>query len=70
MARPKSEYSRGEHPNSRANLRPFGTLPREEQRKLSVKGGKKSGHTRGFYCSLRKFDIESLETEYKDMWGD
>jgi hypothetical protein len=46
MARPKSRYGRGEHPNSRANLRKFGTLTEKEQHKLSVKGGKVSGEVR------------------------
>lgn len=54
MARPKSRYGRGEHPNSRRNLRPFGTLTDEEQRRLSIKGGKASGKSRGLYPAFRK----------------
>lgn len=44
--------ARGEHPNSRANLKPFGELTEKEQRKISQAGGKASGEARAVYKSL------------------
>lgn len=37
---------RGDNPNSRANLKPFGTLPEKEQRKIQEKGVKASVESR------------------------
>lgn len=44
--------ARGEHPNSRANLKPFTELTEKEQRKIARAGGKASGEARAVYKSL------------------
>lgn len=44
---------RGEHPNSRANLKPFSVRTEKEQREIRSAGGKASGETRSLNASLR-----------------
>ena len=42
------------------NLRPFGTLPPEEQRELSRRGGLASGERRRYLADLRLAMIEAM----------
>lgn len=42
------------------NLRPFGTLPPEEQRELSRRGGIASGERRRYLADLRFAMIENM----------
>ena len=44
--------ARGEHPNSRANLKPFNELTENERREMASKAGKASGEARAVYKSL------------------
>lgn len=46
--------ARGEHPNSRANLKPFNELTESERRKMASKAGKASGEARAVYKSLNQ----------------
>lgn len=55
--------ARGEHPNSRANLKPFGELTEKEQRKISQAGGKASGEARAIYKSLNADLREQCDEE-------
>jgi len=43
-----------------SNLRPFGTLPPEEQRELSRRGGVASGESRRYKAELRLAMLEAL----------
>lgn len=45
---------------SNNNLRPFGTLPPEEQRELSRRGGSASGERRRYLADLRLAMIETM----------
>ena len=54
---------RGEHPNSRANLRPFDTLTEKQQRKIRSKGGKASVEAKAVYKSLTEDLKEQLTAD-------
>lgn len=55
--------ARGEHPNSRANLKPFNELTENERREMASKAGKASGEARAVYKSLNQDLREQCDEE-------
>jgi len=54
---------RGEHPNSKANLKPLNKRTKKEQRKIQVSGGIASGEARAVYKSLTEDLKERMTAE-------
>lgn len=60
---------RGEHPNSRANLRTYRDKSEEERKAEGAKGGKASGVTKRKKAELKEIAQAWLDAEIKDKNG-
>lgn len=60
---------RGEHPNSRANLKTYREKSEKERKADAAKGGKASGVTKRKKAELKELAQAWLDTEIKDKNG-